>query len=66
MTVADEPWFTLNRNRGVDTLHAQHNLEECNLDDAEDLQRVDPLTAEALLLRGDAVACAHCRPEPEG
>ena len=66
MTVADEPYFVVNRNRGVDTLHSQHAREECNLDDAEDLQKVDPMTAEALLVGRHAVACKACDPRPEG
>ena len=66
MTVADEPYFVVNRNQGIDTLHDQHSREECNLDDAEDLRKVDSMTAEALLVGGHAVACKHCGPRPEG
>ena len=66
MTVADEPYFILNRNRGVDVLHVQYPHEVCQTDDAEGLQRIDPMTAEALLVGRHAVPCQHCKPRPEG
>lgn len=66
MTVSDEPYFILNRNAGVDVLHDQFPREICNTDDSEGLEKVDPLTAEALLLGGHARACEHCSPRPEG
>ena len=64
--VLDEPRFRLNRNRGVDTLHSEDITESCNWDDATDREWVDAMTAEAMLLRGDVVACKHCGPKPEG
>jgi hypothetical protein len=33
--------YLLNHNPGTDTLHREHGFEECNLDDAEDLEKVD-------------------------
>ena len=65
--MADEPYFTLNRNpdrRSV--LHVAHPHEACNTDSAEDLEKVDPMTAEALLAGGHALRCEHCHPEPQG
>ena len=64
--VLDEPRYRLNRNRGVDTLHTDRPFEECNVDDALDREWVDAMTAEAMLLRGDAVRCKHCDPQPVG
>lgn len=66
MTVSDEPYFLLNRNKGVSVLHDQYRREGCNLDDAEDVERIDPMTAEALLLGKHVVPCQHCSPRPEG
>lgn len=61
---ADEPEFILNVNDGKDTLHdPAHLTENCNTDQIEGRRRVDPMTAEALLVNGDAVACEHCKPE---
>jgi hypothetical protein len=62
MTV--EPYFVLNRNEGVDTLH-RNPREECNVDDAVDRQTIDPDTAEALLKSGAAVRCLHCYPKED-
>lgn len=63
----DEQYFILNRNDGVDVLHDPERLsEQCNTDQIEGRKRVDPMTAEALILRGDARACGHCKPEPQG
>lgn len=61
-TETDEPRYKLNRNEGVDTLHRQDSLEACNCDDAKGIQVVDEMTAEALILSGDAVTCRHCNP----
>ena len=53
--------YVLNRNPdGDDVLHRNAG-EQCNLDDSEGRQKVDAETAEALLLRGDALLCGHCR-----
>jgi hypothetical protein len=54
--------FRLNVNDGVDTIHREHGFEECNLDDAQDVQSVDEATAKAMLARGDAKVCEHCKP----
>jgi hypothetical protein len=62
--VSTEPYFVLNRNQGVDTIH--HNpREECNVDDAEGRETIDGTTVEALLDRGDAVRCQHCYAEEQ-
>lgn len=60
---SDEPRFKLNRNAGVDTLHREQTLEECNYDDAEDRQVIDEMTAEAMVADGSARRCEHCKPE---
>lgn len=62
MPTAEEPRYKLNKNQGVDTLHIEHPFEECNVDDATDAQLIDQMTAEAMMVRGDAVACLHCHP----
>jgi hypothetical protein len=60
--MSEEPIYRLNRNAGVDTLHVEHPWEECNVDDADGVETVDEMTAEAMLVRGDAVPCQHCQP----
>jgi hypothetical protein len=63
MTIEAEPSFILNVNDGADTLHDPRNLSEaCNTDDIEGRRTVDEMTAEAMLVRGDAVSCKHCNP----
>lgn len=63
MTDAGE--YILNVNAGADTLHdPSHLTESCNTDDIEGRKMVDEFTAEALLIKGDAVACQHCHPGP--
>lgn len=58
-----EPSFILNVNDGVDTIHRSEGLKEaCNTDDIEGRQTVDEMTAEAMVVRGDAVSCKHCNP----
>ena len=57
-----DPYFVLNRNEGIDTLH-RNPREECNVDDADQRQTVDGETADALLTRGVARRCAHCYSE---
>ena len=59
-----DTFFVLNRNEGIDTLHANPR-EECNVDDAEDRQRLDPSTAEALMAGGHVRRCKHCN-NPKG
>jgi len=67
MTLIDsEPRYRLNKPSGVETLHSEEITEECEWDDATDREWVDPMTAEAMLVRGDAVACRHCKPRPVG
>lgn len=46
----------------LDVLH-RNPREECNTDDAARRLNVDPDTADALLLRGQAVRCQNCNPE---
>ena len=57
-----EPYYVLNRNEGIDTLH-RNPREECNVDDAEGRETVDAETADALLALGDTRRCAHCYQE---
>ena len=46
---------------GRETLHDRAKLTpECEANDVVGAKVVDEWTAEALLLRGDAVACPHC------
>lgn len=54
-----DSYFVLNRNEGIDTLH-RNPREECNCDDVEGRQTVDPDTADALLKLGEARRCQHC------
>lgn len=55
--------YKLNVNReGDDVLHIEHPWEQCNADDATQVVRVDRDTARALLQRGEAVRCQHCKP----
>lgn len=49
MTTEEERRFKLNRNDGVDTLHAEHPHEECNVDDSVGTTFVDEMTAEAMV-----------------
>jgi hypothetical protein len=57
--------FTLVSHAGVDTLHVEHPWEVCNVDDADQVEKVDDLTAAALLEEGKARPCQHCRPLDE-
>ena len=67
MVTIDEPYFVLNRNKGVDIIHDPENLtERCNTDQIDGRKSVDAMTAEALIVRGDARACQHCSPRPQG
>lgn len=56
------PYYVLNRNEGKDVIH-RNPREECNVDDAEDRQTVDPETAEALVTLNAATRCNHCYQE---
>lgn len=60
-----DPYFVLNVNEGVDTLH-RNPREECNVDDATDRQRVDAETADAMLTSGQARSCEHCMSDDRG
>lgn len=57
--------YLVNHNPGADTLHREHGFEECNLDDAEDLEKVDDATGRALVADGQAAECEHCKPLAE-
>ncbi len=57
-----EPYFVLNRNDGIDTLHVNPH-EECNVDDAEGRETIDAATAEALKAGGYVRLCKHCHTE---
>ena len=59
MSERRDPYYVLNVNDGMDTLHRDPR-EVCNVDDAEGRQTIDATTADALLLRGDARQCEHC------
>jgi hypothetical protein len=64
MSTEDEPTYILNVNDGRDTLHdPRHLTERCNTDQIEGRQSVDEMTAEAMVARGDAVRCEHCKPD---
>jgi len=55
--------YKLNRNLvGPSVLHIEHPWEQCNTDQAEDLETIDELTAAALLDTGAVVPCQHCKP----
>lgn len=56
-----EPYYVLNKNEGVDTLHRNPG-ERCNTDDAVGRSTVDPKTAEALEKGGYIRLCKHCYP----
>jgi hypothetical protein len=62
----EEQRYIVNHNAGVDTLHRYPAFEECNLDDADGLEKVDEITAAAMLVGGHAIACEHCKPDPVG
>lgn len=53
--------YILNRKEGRDTIHDPSRLtESCNTDQIESRAKVDEFTAEAMMIRGDAVPCKHC------
>lgn len=54
-----QPYFVLNRNEGLDTIH-RNPREECNVDDVEGRQVVDAETADAMLAHDQARRCEHC------
>lgn len=63
MTAVEERYI-LNINDGVDTVHRANGLtESCNTDDVVGKQKIDALTAAAMIDRGQAVACKHCNRE---
>ena len=57
-----DPFYVLNRNDGVDTLH-RNPREECNTDDVEGRDSLDPVTGLALEKSGDIHLCGHCYQE---
>jgi hypothetical protein len=59
-----DPYYVLNRNEGVDTLHKDPR-ESCNVDDVEGRETIDAETADALLALGDTRRCSHCYLEQE-
>jgi hypothetical protein len=63
--LSESPYFVVNRNAGVDTLH-ENPREECNVDDAEGRATVDPATGAALKASGDIHLCRHCIEQEEG
>ena len=62
--MTDQPYYVINRNDGIDTLH-KNPREECNVDDAEDRESIDPKTGQALEASGDVHRCRHCIPQEE-
>lgn len=56
-----EPYYVINRNDGIDTLHRDPR-EECNVDDIEDRTAIDATTGAALEASGD-IHCGHCMKE---
>jgi len=59
-----DPYYVLNRNDGVDTLH-RNPQELCNTDDVEGRDSLDPVTGLALEKSGDIHLCGHCYPQEE-
>ena len=55
----DQPYFVLNQNEGIDTLH-RNPREECNADDVDGRQVIDTSTAESLMAGGHVRRCKHC------
>jgi hypothetical protein len=53
------PYYVLNRNDGVDTLH-RNPREQCNVDDAEGRDTLDTITGDALMRTDDIHKCGHC------
>jgi hypothetical protein len=58
------PYYVLNRNDGVDTLHRDPR-EECNVDDIEGRDTLDLVTGRALERSGDIRKCGHCYPQEQ-
>ena len=58
--MSDQPYYVINRNpKGGDVLH-RNPREECNQDDADGRQKVDPSTGKALEKSGHIRLCGHC------
>lgn len=52
--------FVVNVNEaGIDVVH-RNPREECNTDDADDVQTIDAKTAAAMIASGQARTCQHC------
>ena len=54
-----EPYYILNVNDGIDTLH-KNPREECNVDDIEGRQVIDEATFLAKKRGGFDRLCLHC------
>lgn len=63
MTHQLTPYYVLNRNEGMDTVH-RNPREECNVDDADGRQTIDEATALKLSLSKDVARCQHCWADP--
>src|SRR5688500_834524 len=65
MTFADQTRYVLVQHAGADTLHINPR-EECNTDDADNLQTIDAATARSMALAAMTRAevevdfCKHC------
>ena len=60
------PYYVLNVNDGIDTLH-KNPREECNVDDMDGRQVIDEATYLAKKRGGFDKLCRHCeatKPEP--
>ena len=55
--------YLLNVNEAGDDVVHRNPREECNTDDADHLLNIDADTAIAIVMKGDAVRCAHCNAE---
>lgn len=51
--------YVLNSNPGLDIVHVDP-VEECNLDDAEAREDIEPARAAELVRTGQARYCEHC------
>lgn len=59
-----DPYYVLNRNEGMDTLHANPR-EECNVDDVEGRETIDQATYDSMKAGGLARLCRHCHTDPK-
>jgi hypothetical protein len=61
----DEARFIVNVNEGGDDVIHRNPREECNTDDADNVQAIDPRTAAAMIASGSARTCEHCIEQSE-